>query len=261
MALLRVEDLTVYHQTGEGLFSRVLADEPAVDQVSFELEEGKTVGIAGETGCGKSTLALTILKILRPTSGAVYFNDRLILKMREARFRHLRGDMQMIYSDPNDAFRPGWTVRRLFQEVLRLHQRELGRNEKYDRMIYLMDSVGLDPSVLKSSPSELNLFDRQRVCIARALAAQPRMLICDDPTRYLDTVSQARILDILKDVQLHWRVTLLYLARDYAAVDHMSDYIHVMSRGRFLESGEPDALFHSPQHEYTRQLLALSGAG
>lgn len=261
MALLRVEDLSVHHQTGGGLFTRRNLGDPAVDNVSFEVEEGKTVGIAGETGSGKTTLALTILKIYRPSSGAVYFNDRLILKMREPRFRHLRGDMQMIYSDPNDAFRPGWTVKRLFQEVLRLHQRELGRKEKHDRMIYLMDSVGLDASILKRYPSELDLFDRQRVCIARALATQPRILICDDPTRYLDTISQARILDTLKDVQLHWRVTLLFLARDYAAVDHMSDYIHVMSRGQFLESGEPDFLFHNPQHEYTRQLLSLSGAG
>ncbi len=261
MALLRVENLTVHHQAGGGLIFRKWEDVPSVEDVTFEVEEGTTVGIAGETGCGKSTLALTILKIHKPRTGAVYFNDRLILKMRESRFRHLRGDLQMIYSHPNDAFRPGWTVRRLFQEVLRLHQRELGRKEKYERMIYLMDSVGLDSSILKRYPNELNLFDRQRVCIARALAAQPRMLICDDPTRYLDTVSQARILDILKDVQVHWRATLLYLARDYAAVDHMSDYIHVMSRGRFLESGEPDMLFHSPQHEYTRQLLALGSVG
>tara|TARA_R110002096_G_scaffold122929_8_gene266140 strand:- start:7589 stop:8374 length:786 start_codon:yes stop_codon:yes gene_type:complete len=261
MALLRVEGLTVHHHQSGGLFSRQTMENPVVKDVSFEVEEGKTVGIAGETGCGKTTLALTILKIFRPTDGAVYFNDRLILKMRERRFRHLRGDIQMIYSDPDDAFRPGWTVRRLFLEVLRLHQRELGRKEKHDRMIYLMDSVGLDGSILKRYPSELNLFDRQRVCIARALAAQPRMLICDDPTRYLDTISQARILDTLKDVQLHWRVTLLYLARDYAAVDHMSDYIHVMSRGQFLESGAPDVLFHHPQHEYTRQLLSLSGVG
>ena len=126
--------------------------------------------------------------------------------------------------------------------------------------MYLLESVGLDESCVKRYPSDLNLFDRQRVCIARVLAAQPRLLICDDPTRYLDTISQARILDILKDVQLHWRVTLLYLARDYAAVDHMSDFIHVMNRGKFVESGDPDTLFHSPQHEYTRQLLALSGA-
>ena len=256
MALLRVENLTTIYKSG-GVFSR---EERAVDDVSFEIDEGGTVGIAGETGCGKTTLALTLLRVRQPKSGSVYFNDRPILKMRVGRFRHLRGDLQMIYSNPDDSFRAGWSVRRLFAEVLSLHQRELSRKEKRDRMMYLLESVGLSNEIAKRHPSELNLFDRQRVSIARVLAAQPRVLICDDPTRYLDTVSQARILDILKDVQLHWKVTLLYLARDYAAVDHMSDYIHVMNRGRFVESGPPDQLFHSPQHEYTRQLLALSAA-
>lgn len=256
MALLRVENLTTIYRSG-GMFS---GEEKAVDDVSFEIDEGATVGIAGETGCGKTTLALTLLKVRHPKSGAVFFNDRPLLKMREGRFRRLRGDMQMIYSNPDDSVRPGWSVKRLFTEVLRLHQRELTRKEKSDRMMYLLESVGLSNECVKRYPSELNLFDRQRVAIARVLAAQPRLLICDDPTRYLDTVSQARILDILKDVQLHWRVTLLYLARDYAAVDHMSDFIHVMNRGKFVESGPPDQLFHSPQHEYTRQLLALSAA-
>lgn len=256
MALLRVENLTTIYKSG-GVFSR---EERAVDDVSFEVEEEQTVGIAGETGCGKTTLALTLLRIRKPKSGTIYLNDRPILKMRTGRFRHLRGDLQMIYSNPDDSFRDGWTVKRLFSEVLHLHQRELSRKEKRDRMMYLLESVGLNEQVVKRYPSELNLFDRQRVSIARVLAAQPRLLICDDPTRYLDTVSQARILDILKDVQLHWKVTLLYLSRDYAAIDHMSSFIHVMNRGRFVESGPPDELFHSPQHEYTRQLLALSAA-
>ena len=261
MALLRVENLTTTHTRGGGWFSRSpKITIRAVDEVSFSLDEGKTVGIAGETGCGKTTLALTILRILPPASGAIYFTERPIFKMSDRRFRALRGDMQMIFSHPNASFRPGWTVRRLFTEVLRLHQRELGRQETKSRIDYLLESVGLPQECLRLYPGELNLFDRQRVCIARILAAQPRLLICDDPTRYLDTVSQARILDILKDIQVHWRITLLYLARDYAAVEHMSDEIHVMNRGKIVESGDPDELCHSAKHEYTRQLLALGGA-
>jgi ABC-type glutathione transport system ATPase component len=261
MALLRVENLTTVHGSGGGWLSGTPKIEiKAVDDVSFSLDEGKTVGIAGETGCGKTSLALTILRIIPPTSGAIYFTERPIFKMSHGRFRALRGDLQMIFSHPNASFRPGWTVRRLFHEVLRLHQRELGRQESRDRIDYLLKAVGLSSDCLRLYPGELNLFDRQRVCIARILAAQPRLLICDDPTRYLDTVSQARILDILKDIQVHWRITLLFLARDYAAVEHMSDQIHVMNRGRFVESGTPDELFHSARHEYTRQLLALGGA-
>ncbi|RFC46879.1 MAG: peptide/nickel transport system ATP-binding protein [Verrucomicrobia bacterium] len=261
MALLRVENLTSVHKSGGGWFSRTPRIEiKAVDSVSLTLEEGRTVGIAGETGCGKTSLALTLLRIVAPSGGSVYFTERPIFRMSHRRFRRLRGDLQMIFSHPNEAFRPGWTVRRLFQEVLRLHQRELGRQESKDRVEQLLETVGLSGDCLQLFPRELNLFDRQRVCIARILAAQPRLLICDDPTRYLDTVSQARILDILKDIQVSRRITLLYLARDYAVVEHMSDQIHVMNRGRFVESGTPDELFHSARHECTRQLLALSGA-
>jgi len=258
--LLRVENVTAYHQKSRLLPWAKPRVAPALDGISFEMEEGKTTGIAGETGCGKTTLALTILRIHKAYAGAVYFSDRQIFRMGERRFRRMRGDLQMIYSNPNDSFGAGWTVRRLFQEVLELHQQELSRNERRDRAIYLLEEVGLDEECLKRFPAELSLFDRQRVAIARVLAAQPRLLICDDPTRYLDTVSQARVLDILKDIQVHWRISLLFLARDYAAVDHMSDYIHVMNRGRFVESGTPHDLYHSPKHDYTRQLLTLSGA-
>jgi ABC-type oligopeptide transport system ATPase subunit len=255
MALLRVEDLTALVPGPEGPVSR-----PAVDGVSFTLPEGRTLGIAGETGCGKTTLALTLLRIHPASAGTIYFAERPILKMPERRFRSLRGDLQMIFSHPNTSFRPGWTVRRLFLEVLRLHQRELGRQETRDRIDHLLAAVGLPPETLRRYPGELTLFDRQRLSIARALATQPRLLICDDPTRYLDTVSQARILDILKDVQVHRRITLLCLARDYAAVEHMSDEILVMNRGRIVERGTPDELFHAARHEHTRQLLALGGA-
>lgn len=261
MSLLQVEDLCT-HFVRAGDWHRSHSPEliRAVDQVSFEVREGKTVGIAGETGCGKTTLAHTILKIHRPTSGRIFFNGRPLHKMPEHRFRPLRGDVQLISSNPGDSFRPGWTINRLFLEVLNLHHRELSRREKWDRMLYLLKLIGLDEKCTSRFPQSLNLFDRQRVCLARVLAAQPRLLICDDPTRYLDTIGQARILDLLKDIRVHWRVTLLFLSRDYAAVSQMSDDLHVMNKGRFVESGTPDHLFHQAQHEYTRELLALSGA-
>lgn len=260
MALLRVENLSSIHRTGGGWFSGAPRVEVrAVDAVGFTIEEGRAVGIAGETGCGKTTLALTLLRILPPAGGTVHFAERPVFRMRRHRFQRLRSDLQMLFSHPNDAFRPGWTIRRLFQEVLRLHQRELGRKESRDRMETLLDAVGLSRDCLRLFPGDLNLFDRQRVCLARALAAQPRLLICDDPTRYLDTVSQARILDILREIRIQRRIALLYLAREYAVAEHLSDDLHIMSRGRIVESGSPDELFHSARHECTRQLLASGG--
>ncbi|MEM0969887.1 MAG: ATP-binding cassette domain-containing protein [Verrucomicrobiota bacterium] len=260
MSLLRVEHLSTTFTSG-GFPS---LDPPqvfrAVDDVSFQITEGSVSGIVGESGCGKTTLALTLLKIIPLSFGKIYFKERPIHKTPEYRFRPHRGDIQMISANPDDAFRPGWNVKRLFFEVLYLHHRELPRREKRDRMRYLLESVGLEEDILPRHPSSLSFFDRQRVCLARILAAQPRLLICDDPTRDLDTVSQARILDILKDIQVHWRVTLLYLSRDYAAVAHMSDQMHVMNRGRFVESGTPDDLFHQATHEYTRLLLAHASA-
>lgn len=261
MALLQVENLcTTFIRPGEWHNAHRAEAVRAVDEVSFEIREGAAVGIAGETGCGKTTLAHTLLKIHRPTSGRIFFNGRPLHKMPEHRFRPLRGDAQLIGSNPADSFRPGWTVGRLFFEVLNLHHRELSTREKRERMFYLLNAIGLDEDCSTRLPQTLNLFDRQRVCLARVLAAQPRLLICDDPARYLDTLSQARILDLLRDIRVHWRVALLFLSRDYAAVSHMSDVLHVMNRGRLVESGTPDHLFHQAQHEHTRQLLALSSA-
>jgi peptide/nickel transport system ATP-binding protein len=261
VALLQVENLcTIFRRPGNWYKPHTSELVRAVDKVSFEVGEGQIIGVAGETGCGKTTLARTLLKIHRPASGQIFFNGRPLHRMSEHRFRPLRGDVQLISSDPLDSFRPGWTIRRLFLEVLDLHHKELSRREKRERMAYLLNMVHLDQTCAGLLPQALNLFDRQRVCLARVLAAQPRLLICDDPTRYLDTVSQARILDLLKDIRVHWRVTLLFLSRDYGAVSQMSDILHVMNRGRLVESGSPDHLFHQAQHEYTRQLLALNSA-
>ncbi len=260
MALLRVEDLVVEFRPKSSWNTATAEPIRALDGVSFEIAEGQRLGIVGDAGAGKTTLALATLKILRPASGAIHFLDRPILRMPEHRFRRLRGDLQMIYAHPEEAFRPGWTIRRLFTEGLRLHQRELSREERRTRMNFLLESVGLDPDCTRWLPAQMNLFDQQRLCIARTLAAQPRLLVCDDPTRYLDTLSQARILDLLRDLQVHWRMTLLYLSRDYAAAEQMSEFLHIINRGQVVESGTPEALFHGAAHEYTRRLLALSGA-
>jgi len=261
MALLRVDNLCVIRKVG-GLFSNseAISAVHAVKDVSLKVEEGGVTGIAGETCCGKSSLALAILKVLKPRSGEIHFSGRPIHKLGEWRFQKVRADMQMLYSQPRDAFHPKWTANRLFREAFDLHQPKKSSKEREKYFHYLLRVVGLPLTCASKYPRELSLFDQQRLAIARILVIHPRLLICDDPTRYLDTVSQARLLDLLKDIHQHWQVSMLFLARDYSVIDHMSDYIHVMNDGRILEHGTPHDLYHSPNHEYTRQLLALSGA-
>ncbi len=262
MTLLAVENLWVFRKP-EGLFRPLIASAPsriaAVQNVSLQLPHGSIVGIAGETGSGKTSLAMALLKVLPRHSGTITFDGHPIHRMPEWRFRKLRGSLQLLYSHPRDAFHPKWTVERLFTEVFSIHAPQAQDRDK--QMRELLDVVELEPSCLQRFPRDLSLFDQQRVAIARILAIRPRLLICDDPTRPLDTVSEARLLDLLLlEVHERWRIPMLYLARDYSVVDHMSSYIYVMNTGRVLEEGTPHDLFHTPQHEYTRQLLALSGA-
>lgn len=261
MALLEVENLWVVRKS-RGLFSgaETQAHSAAVKDVSLSVPKNGITGVAGETGCGKSSLALTILKVLQPHSGTMVFDGTPIQRMPEWRFRRFRKHIQLLYSHPKDSFHPRWTVNRLFDEVFQIHQSKLSSGERFRKMQEYLRMVGLSPKVMRKYPRDLSLFDQQRLAIARVLVIHPKLLICDDPSRYLDTVSQARLLDLLKDLHEFWNISMLFMARDYSVIDHMCDYIHVMSLGRILESGTPHDLYHAPQHEYTRQLLALSGA-
>lgn len=228
----------------------------AVDDVSFEVPEGSTLGLVGESGSGKSTVARALLKLVRHTAGEAFYRDQEILALPESKFRPLRKDLQMVFQDPYGSLNPRMTVEEIIGEPLGIHFRELGRGQRQERVASLLHRVGLGAEAMDRYPHEFSGGQRQRIGIARALAVQPRFLICDEPVSALDVSVQAQILNLLKDLQAEFNLTYLFIAHDLAVVRHMSDEIIVMYRGKVVERGGADRVCEEPQHEYTRKLLA-----
>lgn len=254
--LLRVNQLRVFFPVHGGFLRRKVDEIKAVHDVSFSIEEGRTLGLVGESGSGKSTVARAILKLNPATAGEVFWRDQDILPMSERRFRPLRKDMQMIFQDPFGSLNPRMTIEEIIAEPLRIHFRQLGRSERRDNVASLLQRVGLPPESLWRYPHEFSGGQRQRIGIARALAVQPKFLICDEPVSALDVSVQAQIINLLRDIQDEFGLTYLFIAHDLAVVEHMSDDIIVMNRGRVVEQGPADQICGNPQHEYTRKLLA-----
>ena len=254
MSLLRVQGLKIYFPVRKGWLGG--GDWiKAVDDVSFEVEEGSTVGLVGESGSGKSTIARALLKLVEPTAGEVFYRDQEILSMPEKEFRPLRKQMQMVFQDPIGSLNPRMTVEEILGEPLGIHFKNLSRLQRRDIAAALLHRVGLPEDSLNRYPHEFSGGQRQRIGIARALAVEPKFLICDEPVSALDVSVQAQILNLLKDLQDEFRLTLLFIAHDLAVVRHMSDRIVVMHHGKIVEQGDADEVCERPSHVYTRQLL------
>lgn len=260
MPLLSVENLKVHFPVLSGVFRRATDVVKAVDDVSFSIEPGKTLGLVGESGSGKSTLSRALLKLGPATSGSVKYRDRDILPLAESEFRPLRKEMQMVFQDPFGSLNPRMTVREIIDEPMGIHFPKLSRNERTQRVADLLKRVGLDPAGMNRYPHEFSGGQRQRIGIARALAVEPRFLVCDEPVSALDVSVQAQILNLLKDLQDELGLTYLFIAHDLAVVRHMSDDIMVLYRGRVVEHGGSDAVCDDPQHDYTRRLLSSVAA-
>ena len=256
MAFFSVKNLKVHFPVRGGWFGRNQDVIKAVDDVSFDIEHGQTLGLVGESGSGKSTVSRALLKLLRPTSGQAFYDDREILSLGERDFRPLRKDLQMIFQDPIGSLNPRMKLGAIVEEPLSIHFRSLTRNERQDTVASLLKKVGLPADAAGRYPHEFSGGQRQRIGIARALAVQPKFLICDEPVSALDVSVQAQILNLLKDLQDEFKLTYLFIAHDLAVVRHMSDHIAVMHLGKLVEQGPADALCEAPQHEYTRKLLA-----
>lgn len=247
--LLEVNNLVKYFKSKKGMLH-------AVDDISFTIERGKTLGIVGESGCGKSTTGRCILRLHEPTSGQILFEGQDILKLSPEKMREMRASMQIIFQDPFSSLNPRKTVSELIGEPLRLYGRYHSKQERDVRVLRLMDTVGLAPRFVNSYPHELDGGRRQRIGIARALALEPKFIVCDEPVSALDVSIQAQILNLLKELQESLGLTYIFITHDLSVVNYFSDDIMVMYLGRMMEKAPSETLFENPLHPYTKALLS-----
>ena len=247
--LLEVRNLKKYFNTPKGPLH-------AVDGVSFTLERGKVLGIVGESGCGKSTTGRTILRLIEPTSGEIYFEGKDVAKMSKKELKAARKDMQLIFQDPYASLDPRMTVSALIREPLVLNKLVKGEANIEKRVRELMDLVGLTPRLYNSYPHELDGGRRQRVGIARALAMEPKFIVCDEPVSALDVSIQAQILNLLQDLQEKLGLTYIFITHDLSVVYYFADDIAVMYLGQLVEKAPAEELFRNPIHPYTKALLS-----
>ncbi len=254
MPLLEVKHLKLYYPVNRGWFHRK-AFVRAVDDVSFTLESGETLGLVGESGCGKSSLGRTLVRLEKPTAGEIILNGKNILELKGSALRRERKNFQMIFQDPYGSLNPRLTVLQALDEVLRLHSRRSAAERK-ERALELLGLVGLEKELLYRYPHQFSGGQRQRIGIARALAAEPELIIADEPVSALDVSVQAQIINLLKDIQSKTGTAFLFIAHDLAVVEHISSRILVMYLGRIVESGPAREVCGSPRHPYTKALLS-----
>jgi peptide/nickel transport system ATP-binding protein/oligopeptide transport system ATP-binding protein len=256
MPLLEAKSLKTYFPVHGGVLRRHIDDVKAVDDVSFTVEAGSTVGLVGESGSGKTTIGRTILKLAAATAGEILFDGRDILPMSEHDFRPLRRQIQMIFQDPFGSLNPRMTIFSIVGEALEIHFPAMTREDRRARVAELLGQVGLQADMMNRYPHEFSGGQRQRIGIARALAVKPRFIVCDEPVSALDVSVQAQIVNLLQDLQEQLGLTYLFIAHDLAIIEHISDHVLVMYRGKIVESASAEAIYSNPRHEYTRKLLA-----
>jgi len=247
--ILEVRHLKKYFKTSRGQLH-------AVDDISFSLERGKTLGLVGESGCGKSTTGRTILRLIEPTSGEIVFNGTEITKLGPGEMRKMRKDIQIIFQDPFSSLDPKNTVSQIIGEPLRVNKIVKDKQQIEERVLELMSTVGLAERLINSYPHELDGGRRQRIGIARALSMQPQLIICDEPVSALDVSIQAQILNLLKELQDKMGLSYVFITHDLSVVNHFSDNIAVMYLGQIVEMAPTDELFDNPLHPYTKALLS-----
>ena len=254
--LVRVENLKKYFPITRGIIlQRQVGAVKAVDGVSFDIRQGETLGLVGESGCGKSTTGRTILQLYRPTAGDVYFEDVNLAELKGNPLRRMRRRMQMIFQDPYASLNPRMTVGNIIGEPLEVHNVASGK-ERRDQVQELLALVGLNPYFVNRYPHEFSGGQRQRIGVARALALQPDFIVCDEPISALDVSIQAQVVNLLEDLQGQFGLTYLFIAHDLSMVRHISDRVAVMYLGKIVELTNRDEVYDNPQHPYTRALLS-----
>lgn len=253
--ILKVENLKKYFPIKMGIIRRTVGNVYAVDDISFSIKKGETLGLVGESGCGKSTTARVILRLLDATAGKVFFDNDDVLKTKKRRLRELRRDMQIVFQDPYASLNPRMTVGMIVEEPLIIHKIGNSASRK-SRVKDLLKIVGLSPEHTNRYPHEFSGGQRQRIGVARALALNPRFIVCDEPISALDVSIQAQILNLLDDLQCEFNLTYLFIAHDLSVVRHISDKVAVMYLGKIVEIADSKDIYESPFHPYTVALLS-----
>jgi oligopeptide transport system ATP-binding protein len=264
--LLEVDDLRVRFPVHGGVLLRQIAEVKAVDGVSFSLNRGETLGLVGESGCGKSTIGRAIVNILHAMNYGVKISGRIVyhhksrsvdlVSLSRSEMRPFRADLQMIFQDPYSSLSPRMTVAQIVEEPLAIHARELSRADRHDRVRWLLEKVGLTSEHAGRYPHEFSGGQRQRIGIARALATNPKIVIADEPVSALDVSIQAQVINLMQDLQQEFGMSYIFIAHDLSVVRHISDRIAVMYLGNIVETGSAEQVYREPQHPYSRALLS-----
>lgn len=253
--LLQVKGLTKYFPIKGGVFGKEIGQVKAVDDVSFDVMKGETLGLVGESGCGKSTTGRSILRLIEPTAGEIFFENKNIAKANKSELRKLRKDMQMVFQDPYASLNPRHTIEKILEEPLIVHG--LGNaGERKAKVRDLLQLVGLSAYHAKRYPHQFSGGQRQRIGIARALAVNPKLIVADEPVSALDVSIQSQVLNLMQDLQKEFGLTYIFVGHDLSVVKHISDRVGVMYLGRIVELTDTDRLYQYPKHPYTQALLS-----